>query len=179
MTTDQIVDVAIEEGFSRASVIDTSRIVFDASFRSYCEENLCGQYGANHSCPPVCGSPEEMRQRILKHTRALVLQTVWDVTGWLDDSLVNHAKESHKTYTFNVIERLERQGFHGFMVGASFCSLCTPCAIKDFKPCKFPQEQYSCMSAYYIYVKDLAEKCGMDYDYKEGALQLFSLYMFD
>ena len=67
MTHDQIIDIAVQEGFSSASVIDTSVIVFDASFRSYCMENLCGQYGANHSCPPLCGTPEEMKQRILKY----------------------------------------------------------------------------------------------------------------
>ena len=60
MTAEQMVQYAYEEGFSAAAVVDTSDIVFDPSFRPYCEENLCGQYGANHSCPPDCGTPEEI-----------------------------------------------------------------------------------------------------------------------
>ncbi len=179
MTKDQIVEVAIEEGFSGASVIDTSSIVFDVSFRSYCEENLCGHYGANHSCPPNCGTPEEMKQNLLKYKYALVLQTVWNITDCRNDALINFAKESHKIFTFNAIERLEQQGLHGIMAGASYCSLCTPCELTKGMPCRYPQKQYSCMSAYCIFVKDLAEKCGLVYDCKDSALPLFSLYVFD
>ena len=60
MTAEQMVQYAYEEGFSAAAVVDTADIVFDPSFRPYCEENLCGQYGANYSCPPDCGTPEEI-----------------------------------------------------------------------------------------------------------------------
>ena len=58
MTAEQMVQYAYEEGFSAAAVVDPADIVFDPSFRPYCEENLCGQYGANYSCPPDCGTPE-------------------------------------------------------------------------------------------------------------------------
>ena len=42
---------AYEEGFAAAAVIDTKDIVFDPTFREYCQENLCGQYGINYACP--------------------------------------------------------------------------------------------------------------------------------
>ena len=67
MKNEKIVEFAIKEGFADAAIIDTADIVFNASFRPYCEENLCGQYGANYSCPPDCGAPEEMRQWVQKH----------------------------------------------------------------------------------------------------------------
>ena len=60
MTAEQMVQYAYEEGFSAAAVVDTADIVFAPSFRPYCEENLCGQYGATPSCPPACGTPEEI-----------------------------------------------------------------------------------------------------------------------
>jgi predicted metal-binding protein len=179
MTHDQIIDIAVQEGFSSASVIDTSVIVFDASFRSYCMENLCGQYGANHSCPPLCGTPEEMKQRILKYKNTLVMQTVWNIPDCRNNASVESAKKNHRDYSFKVIERLKQHGIHGLLVGASFCSLCTPCSISEGKPCTLPEKQYSCMSAYCIHVKALAEKCGMVYDYRDGLLPLFSLFAFD
>ena len=52
MDINDIIDIALGEGFADAAIIDTGDIVFDASFRPYCEENLCGWYGANYSCPP-------------------------------------------------------------------------------------------------------------------------------
>lgn len=58
MTDGKMIQYAVEEGLAAAAIVDTSAIVFDPSFRTYCEENLCGQYGANYSCPPDCGSPD-------------------------------------------------------------------------------------------------------------------------
>ena len=52
MTEAEMIQCAIDEGFAAAAIVDTTQIVFDPSFRPYCEENLCGQYGANYSCPP-------------------------------------------------------------------------------------------------------------------------------
>ena len=173
-----IKELCIKEGFANAEIIDTSGIVFDASFRPYCEENLCGQYGANYSCPPDCGTPEEMEQRVRKHKYALVLRTVWDINDFKNSVLIKTAKQKHNAYTISVIEQMEKEGYNGFMVGASGCSLCNPCLITEGKSCKFPNKQYSCMSAYCIYVKDLAE-CGMVYNYKDGALPFFSMYVYD
>lgn len=67
MKPDNIIAYALEEGFAAAEIVDTDQIIFDPSFRPYCEENLCGQYGANYSCPPSCGSPEAMKQKVLAH----------------------------------------------------------------------------------------------------------------
>ena len=83
MTEKEMIQAAVDEGFAGVAVIDTERIVFDAMFRPFCEENLCGQYGVNHSCPPSCGTPEEMKQRILSRKRALVLQTIFEISGLL------------------------------------------------------------------------------------------------
>ncbi len=174
----KIIDMAVREGFSAAAIIKSNQIIFDPSFRPYCEENLCGHYEANYSCPPLCGTPEEMKQKILNYEKALVLQTLWPIPDFRDNNLIKSAKQSHVAYSFKLIEKLEEEGFSGLLVAASGCSLCTPCAIKQGKACRFPQKQYSCMSAYCIYVKDLAEKCGMVYDYKKGLLPLFGLYAF-
>ena len=43
MTENEMIQLALEEGFAAAAIVDTTQIVFDPSFRPYCEENLCGQ----------------------------------------------------------------------------------------------------------------------------------------
>ena len=97
MTAEQMVQYAYEEGFSAAAVVDTADIVFDPSFRPYCEENLCGQYGANHSCPPDCGTPEEMKQKVLAHKKALVLQSIWQLESYTDTPAIKKGKSGHNT----------------------------------------------------------------------------------
>ena len=65
------------------------------------------------------------------------------------------------------------------MVGASGCNLCNPCAITAGEPCRFPDKQFSCMSAYCVYVEKLAEDCGMEYDSGPGIVNFFGMYLFD
>lgn len=179
MTETDLIALAAEEGFSAAAVVDTSEIPFDPMFRPYCAENLCGQYGVNHSCPPDCGTPEEMKARITAHKKALVLQTIWDIDNYSDSAAIKQAKGQHNAATLRLVERLRRQGLDGIIVGASGCALCTPCARKEGLPCRFPKLQYSCMSAYCIFVSKLTEKCGMEYDCGAGLLAFFGMYVFD
>ncbi|MBQ9120053.1 MAG: DUF2284 domain-containing protein [Lachnospiraceae bacterium] len=179
MTSEQIIQYAVEEGFAAAAIVDTGDIVFDPSFCPYCEENLCGQYGANYSCPPDCGSPEAMKQRVLAHKKALVLQTIWEISDYSDATVIKPAKASHNASEIRLVKRLRAEGYDGFIVGASGCALCSPCVRAQGEPCRFPEYQYSCMSAYCIFVKRLADKCGMEYDCGNGLLAFFGMYVFD
>lgn len=179
MTEEKMIQYAIEEGFTAASVVNTEEIVFDPSFRPYCAENLCGQYGANYSCPPDCGSPEEMKQKVMAHKKALVLQTVWEISDYSDVAAIKQAKGTHNAAELRLAKRLRKEDCGGFTVGASGCALCTPCAVQKGEPCRFPQDRYSCMSAYCIFVKKLADRCGMDYSWGEGLLAFFGMYVFD
>ena len=179
LSNENIIANAIKQGFHQAAIIETKEIVFDPSFRPYCEENLCGQYGANYSCPPECGSPEKMRQRILKHKYALVLRTEWNIPDWHNKEDIKRTKGLHNSYTMELVKVLRENGHNGIIVGASGCSLCSPCEIIKGNPCRFPDLRYSCMSAYCIYVKKLAESCGMKYDYENNTLPFFGMYVFD
>lgn len=179
MTQQEMLALAAEEGFAAAAVIDTKDIVFDPMFRPYCEENLCGQYGANYSCPPDCGSPEEMKQRVLAHRHALVLQSIWEISDFSDAAAIKQAKTAHNTAEIQLVKKLRAHGHPGFIVGASGCALCHPCKQTLGQPCAFPDYRYSCMSAYCVFVKKLADACGMEYDCGEGLLAFFGMYIFD
>ena len=179
MTEKEMLQYAIDEGFAGAAVVDTDQIVFDPSFRPYCEENLCGQYGVNYTCPPDCGTVEEMKQRILSHKKALVLQTIWEISDYTDKPAIKQAKGAHNAAQIRLAKRVRKEGIDGFLVGASGCALCSPCAIVEGKPCNFPEYKFSCMSAYCIFVKKLTDKCGLEYDCGEGLLAFFGMYVFD
>lgn len=179
MTEEGMLELAYQEGFAAAAIVQTDRIVFDAMFRPFCEENLCGQYGVNYACPPDCGSVEQMKARILAHKKALVLQTTWQVENYSDAPVIKAAKKEHNAAQLRLIRKLRAQGHDGVIVGASGCALCSPCARASSEPCKFPSLKYSCMSAYCVFVRKLAEECGMEYDCGEGLLGLFGMYAFD
>lgn len=167
--------LARELGFHGAAVIDTAEIVFQEEFRTYCAENVCGQYGINYTCPPDCGTPEEMRTRMLGYSKALVLQSKWEIPDLTDMSRIKPAKAAHNQWTRKLIGQLEEPGL---MAGASCCTLCSPCLLPAGEPCRFPDQRFSCLSAYCIHVRELAQRCGLEYDCTDGNLYLFSLFAF-
>lgn len=179
MTDQEMIQLAVAEGFAAAAIVDTAKIQFDPSFRPYCAENLCGQYGTNYSCPPDCGSPEEMKQRILAHRKALVLESIWEVVDYSDVPAIKQAKKGHNAAELRTVQKLRQAGCEGLIVGSSGCALCTPCNQILGLPCKYPDLKYSCMSAYCIFVRALADECGMEYDCGPGLLGLFGMYVFD
>ena len=176
MKEHELLAQALELGFANAALIDTGDLIFVPAFRPLCQENLCGKYGVNYACPPDCGTVEEMRQSVLRWPRALVMQSMWDIEDPMDEAQTKPAKGRHNKLTRQLIDRA---GAPGLMIGASGCSLCTPCALAEGLPCRFPDLRYSCMSAYCIFVKELAGLCGMEYDCGPGVVAFFSMYCFD
>ena len=173
-----LLNMADAECFSKSALIPTMDIIFDPSFRPYCEENICGKYGVNYSCPPDCGTPEEMKERVLAYPQALVLQSTWNIPDWRDETAVKAAKAAHNKAQMRILKALREQGISCLMAGASGCNLCPVCSIVEGTPCRYPDLKFSCLSAYCVYVKALAERCGMDYDYKEGRLSFYGLIAF-
>lgn len=86
MQEEKILEAAENLGFTNYKIIDTQAIEYDGSFRRFCEMNYCGNYEKNYSCPPACGTFEELKEKADKFKKALVLQTITMVHDINDDS---------------------------------------------------------------------------------------------
>ncbi|MDO5345145.1 MAG: DUF2284 domain-containing protein [Lachnospiraceae bacterium] len=179
MNHQALIDSALELGFSAAAVIPTTEIIFRPEFRVCCEDNSCGMYGVNYACPPACGTTEEMKERVLAHKKAFVLQTIWEVPDLEDKALLKKDKKLHNTMIRELVKSLPEECKGGFMIAASGCSICPECSIVKNEPCRFPDLKTSCVSAYCIYVQELAERLGWDYDLGQGLVAYFGMYIFD
>ena len=175
MKNEKIVEIAIKEGFADATIIDTADIVFDASFRPYCEENLCGKYNANYSCPPDCGTVEELRAKTLAEDIAMILTTKWDIGSYENMEAIQKAKKSHNAAVLRLMDKLRKLGYQGFAAGYNGCPLCDPCKRILDQPCPFPDKRISCMSAYCINVSETAQRCGLEFAWEPGKLFLFGM----
>ena len=176
MTEQEILKMAADAGFS-AALIPTAEIPVDAKYRAFCEENRCGNYNANHACPPDCGTPEEMRQKLLSASEALVLQSLWEVPGYGTPEVLS-SKAEHGAAIRRFRDDLRRDGFDVFAVGYGACSLCKPCKRKNGEPCAFPDLRVSCMSAYCVDVAKLAKRCALPFDWNPKKLYLFGMILF-
>ena len=177
MQEHEIIKLAEEMGFA-AAYIDTADVVQDPSFRKFCEDNLCGKYNANYSCPPDCGTVDEVQQRLKAGKRALVLQSIWDIGSYDNKDEIQKSKKTHNAAILRFTETLRQAGHKGFCLGYGGCPLCDPCKRVTNEPCAHPEQKISCMSAYCIDVAKLAEKCGLEFAWVPEKLFLFGMFVF-
>ena len=178
MTDRELLQLAQQNDF-KAAIISTSDIVVDYSFRQFCEENLCGKYGANYSCPPDCGTPQEVHEKLLSKNYALVLQKICDISGYDDKEAVQSAKNSVNYAVINVMEKMKAEGDNVIHLGYGGCPLCNPCKCSLGQPCVFPDKKISCISAYCINVAELAKTSKMEFDWSQNKLYLFGMILLD
>lgn len=171
---DRLLAAAETLGFS-AAVVPSAEVVFRPGFRRYCQDNVCGKYGKNPSCPPSCGEPEELRRALTAHGRVLTLQSRWDIRPPYPKEELARAKWEHNHRALELAKVLPG----ALYAGACECSLCPHCPAERGEPCRFPDRRYSCLSAYCVDVAALAVRCGMPYFLPEGGIALFSLFAFD
>lgn len=174
MTDNQLIQWARQEGFQGA-VICGREIPTDPGFRKFCEENLCGNYGASYACPPDCGSAEEMIARLQAQKRVLVLEKTWEVRSFSDPETVKRAKNGHNSALLRLMEILRQQGYRCFGAGYNGCPLCSPCRHSLGEPCPFPEERIACLSAYCVDVGKLAEKCALPFAWEQGKLYMYAI----
>ena len=176
MRKDEIERAAKEKGFTNAAVIPVESLVFEPSLRKYCEDNLCGNYGKNHSCPPGCGTPEEMRARTERYRQAWIFQTIAEV-DWRDKTALKAVRDSHNVRSRELLERLEEGGVSGLSMLAGPCQACEICPGEEGKPCRYPEKQVSCISAYCMSAEKMAQEAGIPYWCGEGKVAFFSLLL--
>ena len=177
MTDIELLELAKSEGFF-AVMTTPDQIPVDPKFRVFCEENRCGKYNANYSCPPDCGTVEELHQKILAEEKVMVLQTFWDIDGYEDKQTILNAKNSHNAAALRLMEKIRERGYSGFCSGYNGCSFCTPCKRTENLPCTYPEKKISCMSAYCIDVTELSKRLNLSFSWSEHKLHLFGMVAF-
>ncbi|MBQ0000924.1 MAG: DUF2284 domain-containing protein [Clostridiales bacterium] len=177
---EKLIAMAQEEGFSEAAVISTGEFYFVPEYRSYCEDNLCGNYGKNYACPPYCGTVDEMHARTDNYRYALVLKSDHQVNNAMDPVETKALKKFHNTLTRQLTKRLNDEGLieDGLSIMAGPCNLCAVCGMPEGRPCPFEAKRFSCLSAYCIDVVHLAKSAGMPLAWDMDKVSFFSMYLF-
>ena len=174
MTDLDLLKLAEGAGFS-AAVIAPSCVPVDGKFRKFCEDNLCGQYNANYSCPPTCGTVEHLHKKILAADKVLVLKSEWPIENYQDIDGITKGKYAHNAGMLLLNETLQKAGYRGTVVGGSCCNLCNPCRMAKGEPCTQPELRFSCMSAYCVDVAELAKRCGLGFAWDTKRLYAYGM----
>lgn len=155
-------DLLAAEG-ARFAEADVSGVTFDPMFRTLCEKNSCGYYGACWTCPPDAGTIDELMARVKTYRRMLVFQTVSPLEDSYDIEGMQEAAKRHNRLVQRVRDEAKTEHPGCLMLGAGTCGVCARCTRRDNLPCRFPDKAILSLEACGIDVSALAKLVGMKY----------------
>ena len=83
MTDQELLDLAARCGFDHAGPLNVAAMEFNPAVRDMCAADRCRSYGRCWTCPPGCGTLEEVSARAAAYRRGVLLQStgVWNASS--------------------------------------------------------------------------------------------------
>lgn len=157
--------MALSNGATRAGIVNVTDVQFAESFRDMCVMNSCGKFGTNWMCPPAVGEFAELRDQVLKFSKGLVVQTVYQMEDSFDFEGMMRASDIHEKVFRDVLNQIRRDKLlDPFLpLNAGICKFCEHCTYPD-RDCLYPEEAVASLEAYGIDVNALVTACGIPYN---------------
>lgn len=179
--SERLAETAVSLGAFRAAVIPAEQIPTDASFRTLCAANACGNYGRNWMCPPDVGEPETLIAGLKSYRYALVYQTVGQLEDSFDFEGMTEAGARHNRLMIALREAVAGESgiTRRLFLGAGGCRLCEVCAKRTDEPCRHPTLAVASLEACGVNVSALAPLAGMKYINGQNTVTYFGAVLFD
>ena len=161
---DRLAALAREAGFTHVAPLDAATVELKDEVRAMCGANTCGAFGKNWSCPPACGTLDELRRQVAGYRRGILVQTVGDVEDSLDYEGMMAVEAAHREHFDRLHGRLLERWPGLLALGAGGCARCRACTCPD-APCRFPDRRVSSMEAYGMLVSEICRANGLGYYY--------------
>ena len=160
-----IVKVCYDFGVTAAEEVAVDKITLDSSLREYCEQNRCGRYGKNYTCPPMIGEADALIRRIRSFQTAVIWQNVYPLEDSFDFEGMMTAQVKHNEMTLAIMREVSLYNDLSdiLFLAAGGCSICPVCASETTEPCRNPEIALSSLEAYGINVSKIEEVTGMKY----------------
>lgn len=158
--------------FDQHTFVPTTCITLSVEVRALCEQNRCGNYGRNWTCPPAVASFDHFRERLSEFDAMLILTDVYTIKDSFD---WRGMKESIRQFNEKLLALKKHiasvdDGFRFFILGAGACHLCEPCNYVNRKPCRHPEEAIVSLEACGIDVMRLLKQNGLPYYHGKGTI---------
>lgn len=169
--------LAKENGFSHWGPLSMDALVPLKEVRDMCADGRCGRWNQNWSCPPGCGSLEDVARQISRYTRGLLVQTTGSLEDPFDYQGMTTLSQQHKRRFSNFARQARLLYPQCLPLTAGTCTICARCTYPD-RPCRFPNKRLSSMEAYGLFVSDICTRSGLDYNYGPNTLTYTSCVLF-
>lgn len=178
MDHQQLIDIALDAGAAKATIITGDSVVLSASFRDICKSNSCGMYGRCWMCPPDNGDIEDLMAEVRRYKHGLLYQSIatiedsFDIEG-MQEAGQNHAWLSQRIEAF-MMPVLEKH----LHLSCGGCRLCERCAKLDDEPCRKPEQALSSMEGYGIDVYNTCKPTELKYINGQNTVTYFGIVLF-
>lgn len=159
-----LINMALEFGFSHAGALDASTLVLRSEVRDMCSVDKCKKYGKNWMCPPACGSLDENRERLAGYSTGLIVQTTGNLEDDFDAETIEQAGSDQKQRFQAFTRELRTQYPNLLPLTSGACELCEECGYPDV-PCRHPDEAVPSMEAFGLVVSDVCKANDLPYYY--------------
>lgn len=164
MTDQELLSLASDCGFDHAGALNISALDFNPAVRDMCAADRCRNYGRCWTCPPGCGTLEEIAEKASTYHRGILLQS----TGLLEDDFdvdtMFDTEKLHRKRFLELVERVRAPYPQCLPMASGACSICPACAYPD-APCRFPHLAIPSMEAYGLMVSQVCKDSGLPYYY--------------
>lgn len=178
MNHQEMIEIALDAGSLKATVIGTDSIVLNAAFRDICKSNGCGMYGRCWMCPPDIGDIEPLMAEVRGYKHGLLYQTVADIEDSFDIEGMQEAGKRHVMVSQRLEAFLMLQLDKHLHLSCGGCRLCERCAKLDGLPCRDPERAMSSMEAYGIDVYNTCKSTELKYINGQNTVTYFGIVLF-
>ncbi|MCD8023595.1 MAG: DUF2284 domain-containing protein [Lachnospiraceae bacterium] len=150
-------------------------VIYSDKIWSICERD-CERYGHCWTCPPYCGTIEEMIAESLQYPYFCLFSTVTETPNAWDKNANLKVKRQHDTITMQIRDELLKS-FTDFCILSTGCTECSVCTCPD-APCRFPEKRIYSMESHGILVMEMLDKIGICYNYGGDTIVYFGMILF-
>ncbi len=169
MTAQQLQTLAEICGFDHAGPLKVPALKFDPRVRDMCSADLCCNYGRCWTCPPHCGTLEEISAKAARYHRGILLQSTGQLEDDFDVDTMLETEKLHKQRFLEFTAKVRELYPDCLPMGAGACGQCGACTCPD-APCRFPNLAIPSMEAYGLVVSQVCIDSGIPYYYGKETL---------
>lgn len=169
MTLEELKKLAEDAEFDYVQELNMDALVFMPEVRDMCSDGKCNAYGTRWTCPPACGSLEEMREAVKRFSHGILVQSVAQMEDEFDFETIHDCAQAHKERFEKLTGEVLDSGQSAMFMGTGGCTICAKCTYPD-EPCRFPNKAHPSMEACGLLVSKVCTDSGLAYNHGPNTL---------
>lgn len=164
-----------QQYFTEMKSISAKEIVVRDEVRKLCEQNSCGYYGTNWTCPPAVAPLKTFESIFSSFDTMLVVYSVHHVKSSFDwkGMMIGAAEFKKRLQTLKKAIKTSGSDIPFLLLGMGACDLCKKCTYTLDQPCIYPDNAIVSMEACGIDVMRLAKDHGLKYYHGKNTVTYF------